>query len=54
MCWGIGEQTTAYLARFGITTALDFARKEATWVRAQLTKPHVAIWHELRGVSVDH
>ena len=50
--WGIGEQTTAYLARFGIATALDFARKNEHWVRAKLTKPHVAIWHELRGVSV--
>ena len=26
--WGIGEQTTAYLTRFGIATALDFARQE--------------------------
>jgi hypothetical protein len=50
--WGIGEQTTAYLARFGTTTALDFARKDEQWVRAKLTKPHVAIWHELRGISV--
>jgi DNA polymerase-4 len=50
--WGIGEQTTAYLARFCITTALDFARKEEAWVRAKLTKPHVAIWHELCGISV--
>jgi DNA polymerase-4/DNA polymerase V len=50
--WGIGEQTTAYLARFGIVTALDFARKDERWVREKLTKPHVMIWHELRGISV--
>jgi DNA polymerase-4/DNA polymerase V len=50
--WGIGEQTTAYLARFGIATALDFARKDERWVREKLIKPHVMIWHELRGISV--
>ena len=50
--WGIGEQTTAYLRRFGITTALDFALKDERWVREKLTKPHVAIWHELRGTAV--
>jgi DNA polymerase-4/DNA polymerase V len=50
--WGIGEQTTAYLKRFGIATALDFAQKDERWVRAKLTKPHVMIWHELHGISV--
>jgi DNA polymerase-4 len=50
--WGIGEQTTAYLTRFDIATALDFARKDERWVREKLTKPHVAIWQELRGTAV--
>jgi DNA polymerase-4/DNA polymerase V len=50
--WGIGEQTTAYLSRFGIETALDFARKDERWVREKLTKPHVMIWNELRGTAV--
>ena len=50
--WGIGEQTTAYLTRFDIQTALDFARKDEQWVRSKLTKPHVQIWHELRGTAV--
>jgi len=50
--WGIGEQTTAYLQRFGIRTALDLARRDERWVREKLTKPHVAIWHELRGEAV--
>ena len=50
--WGIGEQTNAYLRRFGIATALDFARREESWVRKHLTKPHVQIWQELRGEAV--
>src|SRR5262244_1579367 len=50
--WGIGAQTTAYLTRFGIVTALDFARQEELWVRSKLTKPHQDIWHELRGTAV--
>jgi hypothetical protein len=50
--WGIEEQTTAYLTRFGITRALDFARRDERWVREKLTKPHVMIWQELRGMAV--
>jgi nucleotidyltransferase/DNA polymerase involved in DNA repair len=50
--WGIGEQTTAYLHRFGIKSALDFALKDEVWIREKLTKPHREIWQELRGVSV--
>ena len=49
--WGIGPQTTAYLMRFGIRTALDFARRDELWVRSKLTKPHQDIWHELRGTA---
>ncbi|MDP3735013.1 MAG: DNA polymerase IV [bacterium] len=50
--WGIGEQTTAYLAQFGIKTALDFARRDERWIAATVTKPHREIWHELRGTAV--
>lgn len=50
--WGIGAQTTAYLAQFKIHTALDLAGKDEGWVTQHLTKPHVAIWHELRGTAV--
>ena len=50
--WGIGPQTAAYLAQFGIKTALDFAVKEAAWVKQHVTKPHWEIWQELRGTAV--
>jgi DNA polymerase IV len=50
--WGIGPNTSAYLAKCGILTALDFASKDFEWVTSHLTKPHVEIWQELRGVSV--
>lgn len=47
--WGVGPQTTALLAKFGIRTALDFARKDEDWVVSHLTKRHVDIWRELNG-----
>ena len=50
--WGVGPQTTAYLQKEGVRTALQFARKPKEWVQAKLTKPHYEIWQELRGESV--
>jgi len=50
--WGIGPQTTAYLNKYGIRTALQFAEKDLEWIRANLTKPHQEIWQELRGEMV--
>ena len=50
--WGIGGKTTAYLAKLGVRTALELARKDEAWVRKYFTKPVVDIWHELNGRSV--
>ena len=50
--WGIGPQTTALLNKWGVRTALDFARWDIELVKARLTKPHLEIWHELRGDMV--
>ncbi len=50
--WGIGPQTTALLNKFGIRTALEFARKDEDWVKRFFAKPHQEIWSELRGNSV--
>lgn len=47
--WGIGLQTAARLAQYGITTAGQFARMPEAWVRGHVTKPHVEIWQELNG-----
>lgn len=50
--WGIGPQTSAFLRKYGMNTALDFAQQEKEWVREKMTKPHFEIWQELRGRSV--
>lgn len=50
--WGIGLQTTAYLNKYGIRTALQFAEKDIDWIKAHVTKPHQEIWQELRGQMV--
>lgn len=50
--WGIGPNTAAYLNKHGITTALDFAQRDETFVQKYLSKPYREIWHELNGRSV--
>ncbi len=50
--WGIGPQTTAYLNKLGIKTALEFASRDIDWIKLNLTKPHLEIWQELRGEMV--
>ncbi|MDA8088286.1 MAG: DNA polymerase IV [Nitrospiraceae bacterium] len=50
--WGIGPNTAAYLGKFGIRTALEFARKDEKFIGRYLSKPYREIWHELNGRSV--
>jgi nucleotidyltransferase/DNA polymerase involved in DNA repair len=50
--WGIGPQTSAFLAKHRIVTALDFALRDETWVKRHLSKPYQEIWHELRGTPI--
>jgi DNA polymerase-4/DNA polymerase V len=50
--WGIGANTAAFLRKFGITTALQFARKDEKFIEQHLSKPYREIWHELNGRSV--
>lgn len=50
--WGIGPNTAAYLEKFGIRTALQFAEKSEEWLTAHLSKPSLELWHELNGEAV--
>ncbi len=50
--WGIGLNTSAFLRKFGITTALQFARKDERFIQKHLSKPYQEIWHELNGRSI--
>jgi DNA polymerase-4/DNA polymerase V len=50
--WGIGPNTSAFLRKFGITTALGFAKKDEGFIKKHLSKPYREIWHELNGRSV--
>jgi nucleotidyltransferase/DNA polymerase involved in DNA repair len=50
--WGIGPETSALLAKRGVHTALQFARRPEAWVKKAFTKPTVEIWMELNGKSV--
>ncbi|MBU0709081.1 DNA polymerase IV [Patescibacteria group bacterium] len=50
--WGIGHQTSAYLKKLGVYTALEFASQSEKWINSNLTKPHQQIWQELQGISV--
>lgn len=50
--WGIGPNTGALLRKHGVHTALDFAQRDAAWAEANLSKPYVATWRELKGEVV--
>jgi DNA polymerase-4/DNA polymerase V len=51
--WGIGPNTSALLGKFGIQTALDFAKKPEAWVKEHVAKPYFETWQELNGFSVN-
>lgn len=50
--WGIGENTSAYLKKLNIQTALDFTQQAEYFVRKHLSKPFYEIWRELRGEKI--
>ncbi|MBF0553258.1 MAG: DNA polymerase IV [Nitrospirae bacterium] len=50
--WGIGANTAAFLNKHRITTALQFAEKDETFIMKYLSQPYQGIWHELNGRSV--
>ena len=52
--WGIGPAMAQTLNALGIKTALEFAAQSPEWLRTNhIAKPYRAIWHELRGTSVN-
>ncbi len=50
--WGIGANTSAFLNKLGIRTALEFAAKDEEFIKRHLSKPYQEIWCELNGMSV--
>jgi DNA polymerase-4/DNA polymerase V len=50
--WGIGANTSAFLNKLGVRTALEFARKDEKFIEKHLSKPYREIWCELNGMSV--
>jgi DNA polymerase-4/DNA polymerase V len=50
--WGIGPQTTAWLQKHGVQTALQFAQQPEAWVTKHCSKPFVQIWQELNGACI--
>jgi nucleotidyltransferase/DNA polymerase involved in DNA repair len=50
--WGIGPNTTAFLQKHGIRTALEYAQRPEPWVKKYLSKPFYQIWQELHGAYV--
>jgi DNA polymerase-4 len=50
--WGIGPNTAAFLNKYDINTALEFARRDEAFITKHLSKPYHEIWHELNGRSV--
>ncbi len=50
--WGFGPNTVSLLEKYGLRTALDFARQPEPWARRLLGKVGSEIWRELRGEAV--
>lgn len=47
--WGIGRRTYDKLLRLGVSTPLEFADRDESWVRSHLEKPGLQTWLELNG-----
>ncbi len=50
--WGFGPNTVQLLAKFGLSTAHDFASRPEAWAVRVLGKVGREIWNELRGVAM--
>ena len=50
--WGIGRRAKAKLTNAGVTTALQFTERPASFAKGMLNKPGLLTWQELRGQDV--
>lgn len=50
--WGIGPETSLWLNRKGIYTALEFISKDQRWIDGECGKHLRELWYELNGMSV--
>lgn len=50
--WGIGRSSTVQLRKLGVTTTLEFARKDRRWLEEHCVKPLREIYEELNGAYV--
>lgn len=50
--WGIGENTSSYLKKNNITTALDFVLLPEERVKTMLSQPFLEMWRELQGEKI--
>ena len=50
--WGFGPNTVQLLAKFGLSTAHDFASRPEAWAVRVLGKVGREIWNELRGAAM--
>ncbi len=50
--WGIGENTSSYLKKYGIQTAFDFVSLPEEKITSMLNKPFLEMWRELRGEKI--
>lgn len=49
--WGVGRQTTRFLTKNNISTALDLKNAPDTWIKEHLKITGLKIAYELRGIS---
>lgn len=51
--WGVGFSTSLKLEGLGVRTALEFAQKDAAWLREKgISKPYQEIWSELNAACI--
>lgn len=50
--WGLGPNRVQLLQKYGLRTAWDYVCRDPDWIKKQLHKPGLEMWHELRGTAI--